>query len=193
MTSATRTHAPIRNMYPELVERLRLAFPAETFTICRVPQQLSADAFADLVRDAPVIGIGWRGIRPDANSGRVLKGSGLWRLLLIYKSSGANELRFSGDQFGWGIDDMADVAAVIMHGWTLDGIGACSVTDVQAVVADGYAKDDIELAQIDFEVSFTVPSALLSVKDPADLSALGLAWTANNSTTTVTETIDPRA
>lgn len=193
MTGATRTHAPIRNMYPELVERLRLAFPAQTFTICRVPQQMSANVFADLVQDAPVIGIAWRGIKPDANSGRVLKGVALWRLLLVYKSSGKNDLRFTGDQFGWGIDDMTDVAAVIMHGWTLADIGSCTVTDVQSVVADGYAKDDIELTQIDFEIGFAVPSALLAVKDPADFTALGLAWTVNNSPTTVTETTDPRA
>lgn len=193
MAAATRTHAPIRNMYPELVERLRLAFPEKDFTICRVPQQMSADAFGDLVRVAPVIGIAWRGIRPDANAGRILKGSAQWRLLIIYKASGSPENRFIGDQFGWGLDDMVDVAAVMMHGWTLPNIGACSVTDIQSVTADGFAKEDIELAQIDFEIGFAVPSALLAVKDPADLTALGITWTANGSPTIVTETIDPRA
>lgn len=193
MTGASRTHAPIRNMYPELVERLRLAFPADQFTICRVPQQMSAEDFASLVQLAPVIGIAWRGVRPDPNNARILKGVALWRLLLIYKASGKPEVRFTGDQFGWGIDDMADVAMVIMQGWTLDGIGMCSVTDVQAVVADGYAKDDISLVQIDFEVGFAVPTSLLAVANPADFSALGIEWTANGSTTPVKETIDPRA
>lgn len=192
MTAATRTHAPIRNMYPELVERLQLAFPAKDFTICRVPQQMSADAFGDLVRVAPVIGIAWRGIRPDANAGRVLKGLALWRLLVIYKASGSPEARLAGDQFGWGLDDMVDIATVMMHGWSIPKIGPCSVTDVQAVTADGYAKDDIEIAQIDFEVGFALPVAQLDVLTPASFTALGVTWTANGSTT-VTETIDPRA
>jgi hypothetical protein len=170
------SRAPIRLMEPAIVERLRLAFPASVFQIERVPPTMTLTEFKRLVKLTPFIGLAWVGAKPDPESGRSLKGSMLWRLILVYKASSGLEARFKGDAKGIGLDAMCDVAAIMMHGVTFPGIGSCAVTSLNAIVADGFTDDDVSLAQIDFQIQFMAGPGALALQDLVDFKTLAITW-----------------
>ncbi|MDL2401254.1 hypothetical protein [Rhizobium mayense] len=171
------SYAPIRTMEPAIIDRLRLAFPSKTFKIDRVPQNMTLTEFDSVTKTTPFIGLAWVGMRTDPDAGRRLKGQMLWRLVLIYKSSRALIGRFKGDALDIGLDAMADVATIMLHGVTFPGIGACRVTAANSIVADGFAADDIVLAQVDFEIAFTANVNDLKLEQLEDFRTLGMTWT----------------
>ncbi len=169
-------HQPIRAMEPLIVERLRLAFPKQLFTIDRIPQTLTIKEFDRLSRLSPFIGLAWTGFKPDGDNNRITKGAMLWRLVLLFKASNGLETRFKGDKLGLGLDAMADVAIVLMSGWTLPDIGSSHVTLANSVIADGWTDDAIVIAQVDFEIRFSSTLAIYKILTPADFLAIGAAW-----------------
>lgn len=173
--------APIRRQEPPIVERLRLAFPKRLFVIERVPPTLSMAEFKRVVRQTPFIGLAWAGMKPDANSGRALKGDMQWRLILINKVSNGLEARFKGDAKDVGIDAMTDVAMALLHGYSFRTIGQTTVTQASSLFADGFADDDIAVSQVDFNFSFVTSPADFSVASPENFAALGLTWSVSGS------------
>ncbi len=185
------TYAPIRRMEPPIIERLRIAFDEKTFGIERVPQVLTLKEFGRLATMSPFIGLAWVGMKPDPNAGRILKGNMLWRLILVFKASSSLETRFKGDALDIGLDAMVDVAAVLLQGFTFDGIGLCIVTSINSVIADGWSDDDLVIAQIDFEVAFSIAPAAFNLRTAEDFQRLGITWkTSTDADRDVTDTID---
>jgi len=167
---------PIRSQEPLIIDRLRLAFPAKTFAIERIPQVLSIKEFNRCAQTTPFIGLAWTGMRPDAASGRMLKGVMQWRLVLIYKASNTLEARFKGDTKGLGLDAMIDVAMVLLQGVDFKGQGHTAVTLANSVIADGWSDDNIAIAQVDFTFSFATTPAPLGLMSVDDFTALGITW-----------------
>jgi hypothetical protein len=167
---------PIRSQEPLITNRLRLAFPQKTFAIQRVPQVLTIKEFTRYANTSPFIGLAWTGMRPDPASGRMLQGLMLWRLVMIYKTSSTLEARFKGDARGLGLDAMVDVAMVLLQGVDFKGQGNTAVTGANSIIADGWADDDIAIAQIDFTFSFATTPANLSLMTVDDFTALGITW-----------------
>ncbi|MBB3963487.1 hypothetical protein [Rhizobium metallidurans] len=169
-------NAPIRNMEPAIVERLRLAFPEKTFAIERVPQTMTIKEFETISRRSPFIGLAWTGMRPDTASGRVLKGKMLWRLILVYKASSTLDARFKGDARGLGLDAMIDVSVALLQGAEIPGVGFASVTLANSIIADGWSDDAIVIAQVDFDVTFTANVAGFGLKTLDEFLAFGVTW-----------------
>lgn len=168
--------APIRNMEPAIIDRLRLAFPAKTFTIERVPQTMTIKEFERISRLSPFIGLAWTGMRPDTASGRILKGKMLWRLIIVYMASSTLEARFKGDTRGLGLDAMIDVSVALLQGAEIPGVGFASVTLANSIIADGWSDDNIVIAQVDFDVTFSSPIGNLELKTLEDFLAFGITW-----------------
>lgn len=185
--------ATIRRQEPLIIERLRQAFPSQTFSIERVPQSLSLTEFKRVVKQAPMLGLAWAGMQPQKDSGRMLRGVMQWRLILICRASSGLEARFKGDRMDIGLDAMTDVALALLHGVTLGTVGVCEVTQAQSLVAEGYADDDIALAQIDFSFSFVTSPADFSIVSPDAFLQLGIEWSVSGSTGpgTIPDTIEP--
>ncbi|MBW9072228.1 hypothetical protein [Agrobacterium deltaense] len=182
---------PIRNQEPLIIERLRIAFPKKIFTIQRVPQTLSIKEFNRISRLTPFIGLAWTGMKPDPDSGRMLTGNMLWRLILINSVSNGLEARFKGDANDIGMDAMADVASVLLQGVSFEGQGATSVTGANSVTADGWSDDNLSIAQLDFTFSFACRAAATGKMQPDDFRALGVTWSVNGSTETVSDEVQP--
>lgn len=177
LTPATLDTAPIRLTEPHLVARLRLAFPERAFEIQRCNPTMTVREFERLARLSPFIGIAFTGFKTASSSGRRLDGVMNWRLILIVKISDL-ERRFKGDPRDIGMDAMVDVASVLLHGWTIDDVGSVSVSNANAVFADGYEADDVSIVQIDFEVAYSASPAALALKTPGDLEMLAINWLA---------------
>lgn len=182
---------PIRNQEPLIVDRLRIAFPKNAFTIERVPQVLSLDEFKRVVKLSPFIGLAWTGMKPDADNGRMLKGNMLWRLILINKVSSGLEARFKGDKFDIGMDAMVDVASVLLQGVNFDDQGVTNITLSNNVIADGWTDDNVAIAQVDFTFSFACRAAATGKMHPDDFKALGITWSVNGSPDTVSDELQP--
>lgn len=181
---------PIRNQEPLITERLRLGFPAKTFSIERVPQSLSIKEFQRITHMAPFIGLAWTGMKPDGDNGRLLKGNMLWRLILVNKVSSGLEARFKGDRSDIGMDAMVDVASVLLQGVSFSGQGATNVTLANSVIADGWTDDNVAISQIDFTFSFACSPAATQLKTPDDFKALGITWSVtDDDSDVVTEEI----
>jgi len=169
-------YAPIRVMEPAIIERLRLAFPVMDFTIERVPQVMTIKEFERHANQAPFIGLAWTGLKPDSASGRILKGQMLWRLILIFKASSGLETRFKGDARGIGLDAMVDVAVALLQGAVFPGIGLCTVTLANSIIADGWSDDQIVIAQVDFAIAFSITPAAFELVTLDDFKTLGVTW-----------------
>ncbi|KEC73909.1 hypothetical protein RLPCCGM1_c2028 [Rhizobium leguminosarum bv. phaseoli CCGM1] len=169
-------YAPIRRMEPAIVERLRLAFPAKDFTIERIPQTLTIKEFERLVKQAPFIGLAWTGMKPDAASGRALKGQMLWRLVLVFRASNGLETRFKGDKRGIGLDAMHDVAVALLQAAEIPGVGVATVTSANSLIADGWTDDNVVISQIDFSVAFVSSPANFALATLDDFERIGASW-----------------
>lgn len=167
---------PIRNQEPLIIERLRIAFPAKTFTIERVPQTMSLTEFKRIAKLTPFIGLAWTGMKPDGDNGRLLKGNMLWRLILVNLVSSGLEARFKGDRSDIGMDAMVDVAAVLLQGVSFPGQGTTNVTLANSVIADGWSDDNIAISQLDFSFSFACRVAATGKMTPEDFKGLGITW-----------------
>lgn len=182
---------PIRNQEPLIVERLRIAFPEKIFRIERVPQVLSMKQFTRISNLTPYIGLAWTGMKPDPDNGRMLKGNMLWRLILVNAVSSGLEARLKGDRYDIGMDAMVDVASVLLQGVNFSGQGVTNVTLANSVIADGWSDDNIAIAQIDFTFNFATRAAATGKMQPDDFKALGVTWSINGSTETVSDEIRP--
>lgn len=168
--------SPIRTIEPKVTERLRLAFPEETFSLERIPSVLTVKEFERVLRQPPFLGLAFMGIKPDPASGRQLQAAMRWRLLLVVKASRDLRTRFSGDAHEIGLDAMTDVAIALVQGHVIESIGATRVTSVEAVYAEGWGDDATVVNQVDFEVAYSWSAAPLKIKTPDDLRSLGVTW-----------------
>ncbi|WP_319519638.1 hypothetical protein [uncultured Martelella sp.] len=165
----------IARQSPLIIERLRIAFPEKTFGIERVPTAMSIKEFNRIARHAPFLGLAWQGMK-TGNDARLLSGTMQWRLYLVCAASSGLEARFKGDARGIGLDAMADVAALVLNGVSFPDAGVISVTGANAIVADGFADDNIAIAQMDFTFSFVASTTELELETAGDFKALGVTW-----------------
>lgn len=181
-TPAELSGLPIKVMEPAIIERLRIVFPAQFFTIERVPQTLTLKEFDRVIRQTPFIGLAWTGYRPDSDNGRSLLGYMQWRLFLVYRASNTLETRFKGDALGIGLDPMTDLAMTIMQGVTFNDIGHSTVTGANAIHADGHSDTGTVLSQVDFQIRFSQSAAGLKLGTPDDFAKLAVTWLNADST-----------
>ncbi|MBB4122917.1 hypothetical protein [Martelella radicis] len=165
----------IARQSPLIEERLRIAFPEKVFAFERVPMAMSLREFNRVSRLTPFLGLAWMGMK-TGNDARLLSGTMQWRLFLVYAASSGLEARFKGDMRGLGLDAMTDVAAVVLNGVSFDDAGVITVTGANPIVADGFADDNIALAQLDFSFSFVASTAELALETADDFDALGVTW-----------------
>ena len=170
------SQAPIRIASEKIVDRLRLAFPERDFTIERVPPNMTLKEFERVVRKVPFLGLAFVGLSPDGESGRRVQAKQRWRLILVYKSSGAQAVRFTGDKRGIGLDAMVDVASVMMHSHAIEGLGDTTLTSAESMIADGWTDEHLVLAKVDFEVRYIAQPSTFQLKTAEDFKALGVTW-----------------
>jgi len=167
---------PIRSMEPLLLKRLRLVFPVKTFQMERVAPVMDAAEFERLTRQTPYIGLAFNGFRNDAQAGRFVQGLWNWKLIIVCKAVGSFNRRVKGDKFDVGLDDIMDVASVILHGVSLDEIGLVSVTSSDVVYSQGWGNQAIVLAHLDFNVRTNMASGDLKLETPQDFKGINAIW-----------------
>ena len=184
--------SPIRTIEPLVTDRLRLAFPAKTFGLERIPAVLTVKEFERVLRLSPFLGLAFLGVDPDAKSGRVLQAAMRWRLVLVFTASRDLRTRFSGDAQDIGLDAMTDVAIALLQGAVFEGVGSSAVTSAEAVYADGWGDEATVVNQIDFKVGYSTSAAPFQLRTVDDFRALGATWLNAEDDTLAPGTDSPR-
>lgn len=176
------TLMPIRSLSPVIINRLQKVFPKNKFKVERCQPTLSMDEFNRLTRLTPYIGLACCGFRTNPDAGEYLSGSVLWRLVIVCKASGDYDRRIKGDAFDIGLDDIMDVATVILHGYTFEDIGCCSVEKSEVVYSEGTSRNACVLAQIDFNIQTTITTGSLKLETPEEFHGLKAFWMLSDQT-----------
>ncbi|GGG30987.1 hypothetical protein GCM10010964_18660 [Caldovatus sediminis] len=173
------TDGPLLRAQRQIQARLRAFFPEAQFAHAVVPANLSPRGWDALTRRTPFVGLGWRGLRPDAQNGRLLRGSAQWTVFLIARNLGAPAARLEGDRLGPGLLGMVQVAALALHGFTILGpepartaVGTVLVEEVAHLQADHWQDEAAAVAGLNLSLG-------CALADPAELDdflRLGAAW-----------------
>ncbi len=150
---------PLLDCCNALQARLKAFFPPAHFEHQVVPAKLTPAVWASLTRRTPMIGLGWGGVRPKRDNGRLFAGDALWTVFLVTKNSNSPVARLLGDALGAGQLGVAQVAVVALQGFTSPGLGTTAVTDVGNVSAENLAEENTAITAINIEVPMTLTIA----------------------------------
>ena len=191
---------PLHYIVDALQEQLKLVFPERLFTHDLMPGRLDKAEWERLVRREPFVGLGFLGVPPRSDDGRVFEGTAQISVLLVTKNAGVVRARFFGDGLGPGLFEMLHVAIAALHGFTInpDGTlweaqGTARVKQAANVATPDWVAAHIAIAELMVEVPFqlTLPEALSGNGNPGDLTTIAASWNfqADSSTASPTDLI----
>lgn len=176
------TAMPIRSMAPKIEERLRKVFPEKRFVLERTQPTMSLEDFKRYTRQAPFVGLAFCGLQTDPDAGEFLTATWNWKLVIVCKASGGFDRKVKGDAFDIGLDDIMDVACVILHGFTFEDIGLCTVGRSEVIYNDGSDKNAQILAHVDFAIRTTATVGALDLETPENFAGIGANWMLSETT-----------
>ena len=169
---------PLQLVGAALQARLALAFPPSLFTHALMPAKLTPQAWTELTRRVPFVGLGWGGLAPSPIMSRQFRGVSRWTVFLVTRN-GAGELgRYFGDAQGPGLFQMVQAGVVMLQGTNIAGLGTASVGEASNAVAEGWEGGGAVIAAIDVEVPIDMSLADL-ITGGVDTDALrttAVAW-----------------
>lgn len=159
-------------MADALAARLKGIFPTSHFAHQIVPAGMTPKVWSDLTARTPFIGLGWRGVEPDPNSGRLFRGRAEWTVFAVVRNPSSPRARLLGDATAPGTIGMAQVAAAWLHGWHVPDCGPIEVQGIAALSADGWKDEAAEVTALNIRVPFT----LVGLEQLEDFLRLGVTW-----------------
>jgi hypothetical protein len=161
------TAGPLHDAHAALVARLAAFFPPAQFASAEVPARLTPQGWARILRRTPFVGLGWRGVAPDRQVGRLLRGQSQWAVFLSVRNEHALGARLTGTPQGPGLYGMVQVAAAALHGWTIAGLGAVAMTGIENVTIDGWDDEATAIAALTLDIGFALdhPAAVAGLDE----------------------------
>jgi hypothetical protein len=143
-----------------LDERLKAIFDEDTFTHDFVSARLSTAEWHELVRRAPLVALGWGGLNPKENTGRLFHGRSEWTVVLAVKNEGGALPLHVGDALGHGLFHVVQAAVAGLHGMNILDVGVVEVTGASNLVVKDLEAENIGLVGVDLRVATSVPPML---------------------------------
>ena len=156
--------------------RLRVAFPDPLFDFALMADSPSVKELERVVRRKPFIGLGLAALKPG-DFARQFKGIAQWTIFLMVENQSSAGARYTGDDLGIGLFGMLHVASTLLHGWTIDGVGAVAVKEVSMIRAEGWGDDNTAMAALGLDVAFAADPAPAALADLGSFLSLNIAWT----------------
>lgn len=159
--------------------RLKRFFPPSQFAFAFVPEEAPADTWSELTQRAPFLGLSWRGMAPDANSGKRIAGECQWRLTLITKHPGIAQ-RYLGDATTPPLLTMVWIATIALHGHALisaagEPLGTVMVGGAGNAMASNWGKGLVAIATLEFATPLPQPGDAYAGVTPEFLE-MGVTW-----------------
>lgn len=165
----------LHTMASAIEARLRLVFAEGVFDFSLMPASASVKELERIVKRKPFLGLAFSEIIP-ANFLRQFKGGAHWVVFLMCENEASAAARYTGDNLGIGMFGMTMAASALLHGWTVPGAGAVSVTKVETVRPDGWGEDAVAIVAVSICVEFSTDVAPGFPDDLADFLRLTVTW-----------------
>ena len=172
--------------------QLELAFPVNKFSFAWVPARVTAARWQALTRRTPFIGIGFNRFQKSQTTTE-LNVISEWSIFLAVKNEAGQEPLFFGDKLAPGQFSLASVAAAVLHGHLLPGLGTVQVEEATNAFIEDFADDALGLTSVEI----TVPVSLAiggvlggGITRPAQLEAQTIIWAFGDTSYTETDTIE---
>lgn len=183
---------PLAAIAAGLRGRLELVFPPPRFDHQWMPPKMSKGAWDTMTRRPPFIGLGFDRFY------RVLTQNDLaviteWTLCVVAKNERGLEWLMLGDKLAPGFFTLVEVAASVLHGYTIPGIGSVQVVSADHTKIEGDEDQTLTMGVIALTVG-----ADLRLKNvlggggvkPDNLTTQSIEWTFGDAdTVSQTDTI----
>ncbi|WP_308719192.1 hypothetical protein [Komagataeibacter xylinus] len=151
LLEALRGGNVITQAFRALRGKLGEIFPDTYYSHRVVPPKSSPAMWKDLIRTAPMIGLGWAGFTPDRDCGKIYRGD---LVFVIFCLSEARELEdiYTGDANVAGIMGEAAMCLHLLQGWKIAGIGTCHVRQCTTAEVANWVDDGQGIVAIEVVV-----------------------------------------
>jgi hypothetical protein len=197
LTVSLADPGPVQLVARELETRLKQIFPEKYFVFAWMPAKADRTWFDRYIKRTPAIALGWDGIAPSMDNGRVFAGSMVFSLTCITKNAHSIQGRYYGDALSPGLLAMVRVAAVALQGWVVDppdnpfcAQGAVQVAAVENIVPEEWVTDDTAVAALKLVIPYEENLPPGMEMDPAGPLELKVGWDFGDDIT-VNEIIGP--
>ena len=170
-----------------LEQRLRLAFREQEFGLVWLPARPNAKTWNRLVKTYPTLALSFLGWSKGETQSD-LTGLSHWAVFVAVKNPDVSTGRLFGDATGPGILTLLPLAAALLNGLYVPGVGSASAHDMSHVVIEDLDRDDIAFGMVEVTVKtgFGLVDLLAGDATSGDpLTATQIAWSFDGGQTTV--------
>ena len=165
-------NGPLEQTARAIRARLELVFPSNIFTHRWMPARLDKDVWDALCQRMPLVAIGFnRFHRPETTSALTVLSE--WSVWTATQNVAGQEAVLFGDRFSPGQFSLMQVAASVLHGHTIPGLGSIQVNDGAPVVIENYQQANQAVSGISLTIKTDLSLRTLLSGDgitPADLT-----------------------
>lgn len=149
--------------YRAIRARLQEFFDARYFFHTVVPAKVSQAVWKDITSKTNLVGLGWSHWAPESDSAGTFRGTLSFPLILMVSFTLA-EHRYLGAQIGTGayapgMMGLQEYAIAALHGFTIEDIGTCRVTQVSSTELAEWNMDGKATVVLDI----TIPDVALGL------------------------------
>jgi hypothetical protein len=176
--SITR-QGPLEQIAKAIKARLELAFPPKVFTHRWMPARVDREVWRRLTERLPLVAIGFNRFHRAQTTG-ALNVLSDWSVYVATKNERGQEGLLFGDDFAPGQLSLIQVAAAILHGFTLPGLGSIQVNDAASAFIEEGQDPNLGVGAIELTVKADLSLANLLTGDdltPATLAMQQIQWT----------------
>lgn len=157
---------PLFRAEQALTERLADAFPPARFCHQVAPAKINAREWGRLTARLPAVARGFQAWDGRGATQRHYGGTASWLVYLISSNPRREEL-LRGDARGVGQLGMLQLAACVLHGWTVPGLGSWRVGAAQNAYSDEWGDEATGLVVLDvmLDVQLEVSGAVAAQDD----------------------------
>ena len=139
---------PIGTLLDAIKAKLQTAFPATRWHYSEQNEGMSAAECMELTRRLPHIGLGWAGWQSDGKGNRRFQGNLKFKVWIVVKNTGLVG-RLRGDPLGPGLYASSVLAAQLLQGVTVPGVGAINVASVSQAFSGTTEDANLGIATIE--------------------------------------------
>ncbi|QDH13813.1 hypothetical protein E3E12_06025 [Formicincola oecophyllae] len=144
----------VAHTYISVSQRLREVLRPEVFSHHHLPPSPNRATWEKLSQNGPSVALGCGIWRAERDCGMTFRGTLIFPVAVLLRLPDPQRLYLGTGQLrGIGVAGIMAVFATCFHGWALDGIGTCKVTDISVLQTEDWFEDRacVVAAELTFE------------------------------------------